>query len=40
MTRRSARLMTTQVVSLPVHPGLNAMTLAQVVDAAKEAVRG
>ncbi len=35
-----ARLMTTQVVSLPVHPGLNAMTLAQVVDAAKEAVRG
>jgi perosamine synthetase len=35
-----ARLMTAQVVSLPVHPGLNAMTLAKVVDAAKEAIRG
>jgi perosamine synthetase len=35
-----ARLITAQVVSLPVHPGLNATTLAKVVDAAKEAIRG
>lgn len=35
-----ARQMTAQVVSLPVHPGLDAMALAKVVDAAKEAIRG
>ena len=31
---------TSEVVSLPVHPGLDAMALAKVVDAVKEAIRG
>ena len=35
-----ARLISAQVVSLPVHPSLNATSLARVVDAAKEAIRG
>lgn len=35
-----ARQMTAQVVSLPVHPGLDTMALTKVVDAAKEAIRG
>ena len=35
-----ARQLTAQVVSLPVHPGLDAMTLAKVADATKEAIRG
>lgn len=35
-----ARQMTGQVVSLPVHPGLDAMALAKVVDAAAGAVHG
>ena len=35
-----ARLVTDQVVSLPVHPSLNATSLARIVDAAKEAIRG
>lgn len=35
-----ARRLTAQVVSLPVHPGLDAMALAKVVDAAREAIRG
>jgi perosamine synthetase len=35
-----ARLITGQVVSLPVHPGLDETSLAKVVDATKEAVRG
>jgi perosamine synthetase len=35
-----ARRLTAQVVSLPVHPGLDAMALAKIVDAVKEAIRG
>ena len=35
-----ARRLTAQVVSLPVHPGLDAIALGKVVEAVKEAVRG
>ena len=35
-----ARRLTAQVVSLPVHPGLDPVALDQVVDAVKEAIRG
>jgi dTDP-4-amino-4,6-dideoxygalactose transaminase len=35
-----AHRLTAQVVSLPVHPGLDAMALAKVADAAKEAIHG
>jgi perosamine synthetase len=35
-----ARRMTAEVVSLPVHPGLDRLALTKVVNAAKEALRG
>jgi perosamine synthetase len=35
-----ARQMTAEVVSLPVHPGLDGTALARVVHAVKEAIRG
>ena len=35
-----ARRLTAQVISLPVHPGLDAIALGKVVDAVREAIRG